>query len=98
MSVSFERCIGIDEPKLARHAEMNNENNIVFEVDEDVLPPPSHPPDAHARDRVDEELGFGMPHDAREIQLAAHDSATFKMRPQVGDDGLDFRQLRQLLT
>src|ERR1700682_5591425 len=62
-----------------------------FSVPTTNLPHPRHP---HPRHRVDEQLRLWMADDAREVQLAAHDGAPGKMRPQVGDDGLDFREFR----
>ena len=94
MRVSLERRGRVDEAKLSRHAEMNHEQHIPVEVHEDVFPAPSHIRDPHPGHRVDELLRLRMTDDAREIQLAPHDGASRKVRPQIGDDGLDFRKLR----
>jgi len=94
MGVSFQGRAGWDEPQLTCHTKMNNQKQLVFELDEDVLSAPPDTRDPHARHRVDELLRLRMTDDAREIQLAPHDGASRKVRPQIGDDGLDFRKLR----
>jgi hypothetical protein len=48
MRVSRERSIRVDQPQLPRHPKVNYEDQIVFQVDQDVLPAPSQSGDAHA--------------------------------------------------
>src|ERR1700674_4091310 len=65
-------------------------------MDEDVLPPPSDRRDPHTNNRIDEDLGLGMPNDGGKVQLTSHDGSSDQVRPEVGDDGLNLRQLRHV--
>jgi hypothetical protein len=70
---------------------MYNQEQVILEIYEDVLAAPSHSSYPRAGDRVDEHFGLGVPHYAGKAQLAVHDGAAGKVRPQVRDDGLDLR-------
>ena len=96
MGMRQERRVRLDEAQLARHPEVHNQNQVVLEVDEDVLPTPSQRGDAHARDRVDEHLRLRVPDDGWKKKIAADDGAAGKVRPEVRDDRLYFWQLGHL--
>ncbi len=84
--VRLQRCIRADKPQLPSHAQVNDQQHVALQLDEDVLSAPSHIADPHAGNRLDELFRLRMPNDAWEPQLAAHDGAAGKVRPQVGDD------------
>src|SRR5262245_16379552 len=92
--VFLEGCGRVDDAQLARHAEVDDQHNRVGQMQVDVLAPPCHRLDAHARHRVDELLRLGMADDRWKREVAAHDGAPDEMRTQVRDDRLDFRELR----
>src|SRR5712692_4582612 len=94
MRVVRDLARGFDQTELAAHAQVNDEQAPFTKRDEDELPAPSNGLDRQAGDGVDEDLGLGMPDDRRKAQVAAHDRPADEVRPQVGDDGLDFRKLR----
>jgi hypothetical protein len=85
MRVRLEMYIWIEQPEVTRHAEVNYEQHFVLEVDEDVFAAPAHIGNPHPGHRVNELFRLRMPDDAREVELATHDGAARKVRPQVGD-------------
>jgi hypothetical protein len=89
--VFLERRIGVRNPQLTRHTKVNDQQKFSPEPDEDELPAPPHRFDAHPGHEVDELLRLGVTDDRWKEKLAADDRAADKVRPQVGDDGLDLR-------
>jgi hypothetical protein len=92
--VLCERSALVDEAQLAGHAEVNDKQEIVGEMQEDVLAAPPHGLDPHADDGVDELLWLGMTHDRRKRELRPQYRAPDQVWPQVRDDGLNLGQLR----
>jgi hypothetical protein len=89
--VFLERRIGVRNPQLTRHTKVNDQQKFSPEADEDELPPAPHRFDVHAGHEVDEQLGLWVPDDRWKEKLAADDRAADKVRPKVGNDGLDLR-------
>jgi hypothetical protein len=84
-----QRSRWIDEAQLAAHAEVHDEDEVVDEADEDVLPAASNSGDLHADNRVDESFGFRVPNDGGKPKLAPKKGATNEMRPQISGDRLN---------
>src|SRR5712692_2423126 len=73
---------------------MHHEQSIRVEGHEDELAPPFDRADARTADRVHERFRLGIANDRWKTQLAANDGPVDEVRPQVGGDRLDLRQLR----
>ena len=80
-----------DKAQLPAHTQVNDEQSASTERDQNELSTPADRLDLLARDRVDESLGLWVTDDRRKPQLAVHDCASDEVRPQVSDDGLNFR-------
>src|SRR5712691_7973055 len=96
MCVWRQRSLGIDEAELAAHAEVDDEDYVVHESDEDVLPAAPHCGDAHPDNRIDEHLWLGVANYGGKAKLATKKGAANKMRPQIRSDSFDLRKLRHL--
>jgi hypothetical protein len=79
----------IDQAELAAHAEVHDQDEVVDQADEDVLPTPPNGGDPHPNDRIDEGLRLGMPNDCGKAKLAAKKGSPHKMRPKVSGNSFD---------
>src|SRR6266581_4607106 len=81
------------QAQLPAHAEMHDQQTLLAQCDEDVLPAALDGLDAVPRYQVGENLRLGVTHDGWKTQLAADDGPPHQVRSQVRHDRLDLGKL-----